>query len=83
MIETLNFKLSLLELTMKRRNVIRSLEPVDEILWLNLSNETSYAVISLWYYLFFSILRNEILRHDIDLRHFQEVKSENKNYSVV
>ena len=31
----------------------------------------------------FSILRNEILQHDIDLRHFQEAKSENKNYSFV
>ena len=81
MIETLNFKLSLPELTMKKRNVILSFEPVDDFVWLNHSNETSYAVILLWYFLFFSILQNEILRHNIYLRHFQEAKSEIKNYS--
>ena len=56
----------------KRLEVIRVkfwfllFESVKRILWCYHSNETSLAVLSYGMYLFFSILRNEIIKLDFD-----------------
>ena len=46
---------------METCNVVLTFESVDEILWCDHSNETSSAFNTFaWYYLYLSILQNEI-----------------------